>query len=271
MDTTVALPFLSSSDEQKLETTVDQFLGGIFEVEQPRRGHHRAGTDAVLLAAALSESFSGRVMDLGAGVGVAGFAAAARLPCISVCLVELDPVLVTLARRNLGRPLNAFLKERMSVLQADITAPGRQRHAQGLIPEQADHVLMNPPYYPKTTVSASPHAGRRSAHLLTDTTLDAWIRTATDVLVPRGSLTIIFPPLLLKEVKNALEGRFGGQKLFPIFPRPGFPAHRLILRSFKGSRASFQLFQGLVVRTTQGVITEEMEAIQRQGAGIRNF
>ena len=55
--------------------SVDAFLGGRVEAVQPEKGHHRAGLEAVLLAASLDARISGTVVDLGAGAGVAGLCA----------------------------------------------------------------------------------------------------------------------------------------------------------------------------------------------------
>ena len=49
----------------------DAFLGGRIRLRQPRRGH-RAGTDAVLLAALAAPREGETVYDLGAGVGAVG-------------------------------------------------------------------------------------------------------------------------------------------------------------------------------------------------------
>ena len=53
------------------EVTTDGFLGGRLSLRQPTKGH-RAGTDAVLLAAAAPADFSGLALDVGAGIGTAG-------------------------------------------------------------------------------------------------------------------------------------------------------------------------------------------------------
>src|ERR1700710_1258096 len=55
--------------------TEDAFLGGKLRLRQLKSGH-RAGHDAMLLAAATSARSSDRVVDLGAGVGAAGVARA---------------------------------------------------------------------------------------------------------------------------------------------------------------------------------------------------
>jgi tRNA1(Val) A37 N6-methylase TrmN6 len=46
--------------------TVDAFLGGRVEAVQPASGHHRAGLEAVLLAASVAAATEGAVFDLGA-------------------------------------------------------------------------------------------------------------------------------------------------------------------------------------------------------------
>src|SRR6202035_3263460 len=79
--------------------TEDALLGGALRLRQPRRGH-RVGHDAVLLAAACPAHGGEHVVDLGAGVGAAALALAARAADIAVTLVEIDPDLAALAAAN---------------------------------------------------------------------------------------------------------------------------------------------------------------------------
>src|SRR5262249_22505198 len=79
--------------------TEDAFLGGQLRLMQKRSGH-RAGHDAILLAAATAAKAGDRVVDFGAGVGAAGLALARRVAGISLTLVEIDPELGSLARAN---------------------------------------------------------------------------------------------------------------------------------------------------------------------------
>src|SRR5690606_12537368 len=81
------------------DTSEDLFLGGALTIVQPRIGY-RAGMDAVLLAALLDSEPAGPVLDAGAGVGVVGLSIAARFPKAEVVLVERQPHLAALARRN---------------------------------------------------------------------------------------------------------------------------------------------------------------------------
>src|SRR5258705_3681421 len=79
--------------------TEDAFLGGQLRLRQLKSGH-RAGHDAMLLAAAVSARSGDRVVDFGAGVGAAGLAVARRVAGIELVLVEIDEVLAGLARGN---------------------------------------------------------------------------------------------------------------------------------------------------------------------------
>src|SRR6185503_11739287 len=82
-----------------LDLTEDAFLGGQLRLKQLKSGH-RAGHDAVLLAAATPARSGERVADLGAGVGVAGLSVARRVAGIDLVLVEIDADLAMLARAN---------------------------------------------------------------------------------------------------------------------------------------------------------------------------
>src|SRR6202040_3542669 len=77
--------------------TEDAFLGGQLRLRQPKSGH-RAGHDAMLLAAATAARAGDRVVEFGAGVGAAGLALARRVGGIDLVMAEIDPDLAQLAR-----------------------------------------------------------------------------------------------------------------------------------------------------------------------------
>src|SRR5450755_2233607 len=97
------------------EFTEDAFLGGQLRLRQPKSGH-RAGHDAMLLAAATHARSGNRVVEFGAGVGAAGLALARRVGAICLVLVEIDPQLAALARENAD--LNAIAAD---VIVLDVT------------------------------------------------------------------------------------------------------------------------------------------------------
>ena len=102
--------------EALADTTEDAFLGGQLRLRQPRSGH-RAGHDAMLLAAATAAKAGDRVVEFGAGVGAAGLALARRVGGIELVLAEINPDLAALALENAR--CNAIAAD---IVMLDVTA-----------------------------------------------------------------------------------------------------------------------------------------------------
>lgn len=261
--------------EERLRTaaghavSVDAFLGGRVEAVQPKAGHHRAGLEAVLLAASLDARITGTVVDLGSGVGVAGFCAAARCPRAKVVLVERNAEAVACARAGLERPANAAFAGRVRISAADISAPESERAEAGIGRDLADHVLLNPPFHLRATGTASPAAARAEAHVLDAGGLDSWLRAAASVLKFRGDVTVIFRADGLGQLLNALGRRFGSPDILPVHPRPAEPAHRVLVRAVKGSRRGLRILPPLVLHDETGnAFVPGVEGILRNGKAL---
>ena len=245
-------------------TTLDEFLGGRIAVLQPKRGH-RAGSDAVFLAAAVAGRPSELVLDVGAGVGVAGLCLMARVPGIKVAAVEVDPKLVALAEANAARN---GLAARFQVVTADIAAPARSLLATGLKREGYAQVIANPPFYREGTVRTAPDSARKSAHVMRGGMLAAWVRFFATMAAPKGWLTLIHRPEALTELLPLIEARFGAITIFPLFAKAQTPATRIILRARKGSRQGLTLLPGLVLHESDGRYTADAEAVLREGQAL---
>lgn len=245
-------------------TSRDGFLGNKLTIEQPAAGAHRAGLDAILLAAALPNGTAGQVVDLGAGVGVAGLAAAHRLPETSLTLVEIDPELARLAAGNAA--LNASTAGRVAVIVADVLAPAAIRRAVGLVDDMADHVIINPPFHPDDRGRRSPAPGRARAHAVAPDAIDGWVRAAAALLKPSGTLTVIFRADELPRLLAAIGSRFGSLTLLPVHAHAGEPAHRLILRGRPQGRAPLRILPGLVLHEADGRFRAEVDAVLRGAA-----
>lgn len=253
---------------EAVDTTVDAFLGGKLEAVQPRKGHHRSGLEAVLLGAALPAHSDGLAVDLGAGAGVAGLCLAARCPQLRVLLVEREAELAGCARQSLSLEINRQVAERVSIAEVDITCPEEERAAAGFTREMADFVVTNPPFHLAGTVRPSPDAGRAAAHVLA-AGLDFWFRAAAFALVPGGSVVAVLTASVLDGLITAASGRFGGLTILPLHPRPGVPAERLLVRAWKGSRASPTILPGLTLHGPDGsAFAAPVSAILREGAGL---
>jgi len=243
--------------------TEDTILGGRLRLRQPRRGH-RVGHDAILLAAACAANAGDHVADLGAGVGAAGLALAARVAGVSVTLVEIDPTLAALAAAN--TELNE-LAAQVQTVTLDVGAPARAFAAAGLKPETFAGVLMNPPFNDPARHRVSPDGRRRLAHAAPELTLATWIKTAARLLQARGTLTMIWRADGLAEVLGTLTP-FGATCILPIHPKPDHPAIRVIVQARKGSRAPLALLPGLVLADTSGRPTAKAESVLRGGAPL---
>jgi tRNA1(Val) A37 N6-methylase TrmN6 len=239
------------------EITTDRLLGGRLILDQPRRGH-RAGSDAILLAASVPAGSGERVIDLGAGVGAAGLALHIRTGA-EVLLVEIDPALGRLAaanaRRNAGSGASPLVGEAAALRRAD---------AGGFAP--ANHVLANPPFNPPTG-QAPPDASTARARVAGPGLLDAWAGTAARLLRPGGTFTVIYRVDGLVEARAALEGRFGGLTLRFVHGQHGEPAVRLLIGGRRGSRAPLRVLPALVLNRPGG-LTPEAEAIHRDAAAL---
>jgi tRNA1(Val) A37 N6-methylase TrmN6 len=242
----------------------DAFLGGALRILQPRGGY-RAGLDAVLLAATLEAKGGERVLDLGAGVGVVGLAAARRLNDIEVTLVERDPALAALARSNIA--MNG-LDRRVRVVVADVTRPlGEAPELDGLIARFA-HALVNPPYHIEGRGTLAVEPAKAAANAMPAGALERWLRFAAAMLRPGGTVTLIHRPNALEELLAGLARRFGGAVLLPLHARPGEPASRLIVRAVKGSRAALELRPGLVLHKADHGFRPRIEAVLRHGSAL---
>jgi tRNA1(Val) A37 N6-methylase TrmN6 len=246
------------------DLTEDAFLAGRLRLRQFRRGH-RAGHDAILLAAAVPAHEGERVVEFGSGAGAAGLALARRVEGIALTLVEIDPALVDLAQTNAAAN---GIAARTIVL--DIGAPAARFVDAGLPPDHADHVVMNPPFHAADRHRASPDAAKRIAHLDAGETLDVWVKTARRILKPGGCLTLIWRADELDRVLDVLGRGFGAVEVVPVYPKPDAAAIRVLVRAIKASRGPLQIFPGLVLNDRSGRPSEEAEHVL-QGAALGSY
>jgi tRNA1(Val) A37 N6-methylase TrmN6 len=238
-----------------LELTEDAFLGGQLRLKQLKSGH-RAGHDAVLLAAATLARSGDRVADLGAGAGVAGLAVARRVAGIDLVLVEIDAALAGLARVNADA--NVIHAE---VIVLDVEADAAAFAAAGLVPDSVDAVLMNPPFNDPARHRVSPDTARGIAHMATTTTLSKWVHAARRILKTRGTLTLIWRADGIAEVLSALDHGFGSLQILPVHGEARGPANRILVRATKGGRAPTQIHHGLMLNDEQGVPNRRVQEI----------
>jgi len=205
------------------------------------------------------------VLDIGAGTGVAGLCLAARISGLRVTAVEVDPQLAGLAAENAAKN---GLAQNYRAIVADVMSSEKALREAGLSREGYHHLIANPPFYSESNVRAAPDSNRAAAHVMRDGGLAAWVRFFAAMAAPNGVLTLIHRPDCLGELLELLAGRFGDIAIFPLFPKDGEAAKRIIVQAKKGSRGGISLLSGLVLHDANGRYMPAAEAVLREGAAL---
>lgn len=238
----------------------DAFLCGKLHLWQPIKGY-RAATDPVLLAAACPATAGQSVLELGCGAGAAILCLAARVPDLRLSGLELQPAYAALASRNAAENGIALHVETGNLAEM----PRAFRH-------DFDHVIANPPYYPRGG-TPSPVAARATA-LQVETPLGDWVQAAARRLAPGGWLTLICGADGLPEVLAAMGSKLGSASVLPLAPRAGKAALRILLRARKTGRGAFRLLAPFVIHEgaahdgDRESYTTRANEVLRNGAGL---
>ncbi len=250
-----------------MQTSLDAFLDGRFELEQPSSGP-RAAIDALLLAAIVpcEEGREGRVLDAGCGSAVIALSIATRYPLMHVTGVEREAEIVALARRNIARNK---MTGRISIVEADLTRPLGELAEPALQPQGFSHVVANPPFYRADQSRSCKNESKSAAHRLQGGDLARWVRFLTAMAAPKASVSLIHRPESLPELLDLFCGRFGDLKIVPVYSRPHSSAIRVLVQGIKGSRAPVSLLPGVVLRDEDGASSKDVEAILRDGKSLK--
>jgi tRNA1(Val) A37 N6-methylase TrmN6 len=242
--------------------TRDAFLGGRLTLSQPSHGF-RAGLDSVLLGAAVAADRKA-LLDLGCGVGTAGFVAMAHNQHLHGTLAERNGDIIALAQANAAR--NGFA-DRARIIEVDAAGTGADRRAAGLAENGFDSVIANPPFFADAAGTLAPDAGRAAARHMDAATLERWIKTAAGAAAAGGEIIFIYPAASLPPLLAGFTQRFGAVTILPLTPRPEQPASRVLIRGIKGSRAPMVLLASRAMHADEGqAFQPQFEAIFR-GAG----
>lgn len=229
----------------------ETFLDGRVRVRQPASGF-RSGHDAVLLAAGVPDG-GATALELGSGAGTASLCLAARRPDLAITGVEIDQNLAALAGENAAA--NGAGQVRFQAADVFALPPELKR--------DFDHVFCNPPFH---GAGNSPPDPDRARALMDGGQLSAWLELGLKRTVSGGFFTAILRADRLGEALQALPAT--GLTVFPLWPRAGEPAGRLILQVSKGSGAPARLLAGLVLHQRDGGHSIESEAVLRYGAAL---
>lgn len=241
------------------DTTEDALLDGRILLQQPKDGY-RAAIDPVFLAAAVAAKAGEKVLDLGSGVGTAGLCLLSRVAGVEVTGLEIQGDLVALSRQNAA---GNGLAARFTAIEGDILdLPA------ALAPESFDHVICNPPYLASGAARPSPNQARTTANQEGAAQLSDWIEAAIALVHRKGSITFIHRADRLDTLVHGLTGPTGDLRIFPLWPKAGKAAKRVLLQSRKAVASPSVMAPGMVLHREDGPFTEAADAILRQGAAL---
>jgi tRNA1(Val) A37 N6-methylase TrmN6 len=226
----------------------ETFLNGRVRIAQPESGF-RSGLDAVMLAAAIPAQAGQTALELGAGTGTASLCLLARVPGLALRGVEIDKSLTALAGDNAAA--NGMQAD---FVCADIFALPSE------LKRDFDQVFCNPPFHGEGQVS--PNEMRATA-LMDQGRLEDWLRIGLQRTISGGFFTAILRADRLNQALAALPEK--GVAVFPLWPKAGEAAKRVIVQARKGSNAPFALLPGLVLHQVNGAWTPEADDVLRRG------
>jgi len=249
--------------------TQDSVLGERLQIRQPSSGY-RIAIDPILLAASLTPAAGETIVDAGCGVGTAALCLAARCDGCRVVGVDADADLIRLATENAA--VNG-LSERVHLLVGDILT---LRSGDLPTTTQCDWVMMNPPFLKAGCHTPAPNARKATANSEKPKTganagaaLSDWLGCAARLLRPRGRLALIHRADRIDHVLTALTGHdFGAIALFPLWPRRGAPARRILIQARHQARSPASILPGLILHENDGRFTAAADAVLRDAQGL---
>lgn len=238
--------------------TTDDFYRGRIKVIQPETGF-RAGTDSLLLAAAIDAEKRGQALEIGCGAGGALLPAAFRAPGLQFTGLEIDTAMAELARR--GAVAN-HMQDRVEIITG--TAATLLQDWQN----EYDLVFSNPPFFDPGTIQA-PGLGKESAYLA-NIPLKDWINAMLFALRPKGTFLMVHRAAELARILAVLERQAGEMAVLPVHSYPGEEAKRVLVRARKGLRSGpMRLLEPrYLYQSKGGERTDWARGMQEEGTGI---
>ncbi len=239
--------------------TRDTLLGGRVRLIQAADGY-RVSIDAVFLAASVGLDGPARVLDVGCGVGGATLCLAARVPEIRIDGIDADAEAIARARINAGENGCA---ERLDLMVGDV--------ADGAAPELRgayDVVMSNPPYLPPERADRRGSDPARDRANVETVPLAAWLSFMLDCARAGGRVHLVHRADRLDDILAVLAPHAGDICVYPLWPRTGAAAKRVLVAAHKDSRAPMRLCSGLVLHEADGSYTAAARAVLEAGAPL---
>lgn len=237
-----------------MQTEHTTLFNGKVTVHQPIEGY-RFALDSLVLAAFTPAKEHQLVLELGVGVGAASLALAYQHPTIMIHGIEIQSNILPITQRNIDE--NGW-SDRFQLFCGNL--------ATRLVPgHYYDHVIMNPPFFEEHTYTNSPYEHKTLSHGEKEALLQDWIAEAHRALKPRGYVTMVHTAQRLDDILSLLNHKFGGIEIYPMWPKIGHAAKRVLVRARKGVNSPLTLHAGLVLHQHDGTFTAQASAVINDG------
>ena len=236
--------------------TDDTLLDGQVKIRQPNKGF-RTTIDAVLLAASVPASTGEKILELGLGSGGASLCLCHRVAGSKITGIDINPEMVALAKENIK--LNGF-EERVEARVGNVAT-----RLPKCFVASFHQVMLNPPYLSRNTDHVSPNLDRAIATREGKADLKRWLKYAHDSLLYKGRMSVIHRADRLNELIRILPPNMGGVSIFPLWPREGTEAKRVIVQARKGVKSPSRILTGLTLHNEGGDYTDETKIVLKGG------
>jgi len=227
----------------------------------------KTSIDSVLLAAACPAKPNDHILDLGCGVGSAGFCALYRVPDTKLTGIDVLPDHIELAKEN---ALMNHKDARATFIVDDIRDYEPMLDGDPETDRGFDHIICNPPYLESGAHIQSPSAHKQLAIGLgeDEMTLKDWVDAGHRNLKSGGTFTIINRADATDKIIRKMGKRFGAIEIIPLWPKLSVKAKRVIIRGIKDRKSPSTLHPGVVLHNANGDYTPAAEKILREAQAL---
>ena len=90
--------------------------------------------------------------------------------------------------------------------------------------------------------------------------MGTWLSFSAKFLKPGGNISLIHRADRLDHILTLMRTSFGGLSVYPLWPKTGRPAKRVIVSGIKGSASPTKILPGATIHDADGSYTAPVQA-----------